>query len=230
MGNEWEFQYAMGRQQSIFPWSDLVSLVLRHVRKMPTPQRPLRVLELGFGAGANIPLFNENTFGREIEYFGIEGSETAVSEVRLKFPEIPSDHLLAGAFTKDWPCSGPFDLIFDRAAAYCVDCSEYQRLVNQIETNLEPGGFYIGVDWYSQEHSDFFGGRERSAHSRDKFTSGQFTDLGLVHFSTETEIRNLFSNFEFLSFTHKKTEDLLTAKVLAEYSFVAKYSEKPDQD
>ena len=51
---EWEAIYLQGKQNSVWPWSDVVSYVMRYAR----PDRsPFRALELGFGAGANISFF-----------------------------------------------------------------------------------------------------------------------------------------------------------------------------
>ena len=52
--SEWDDQYSIGRLGSRWPWSDVVSYVMRYVR----PQnKKIKVLELGCGAGANIPFF-----------------------------------------------------------------------------------------------------------------------------------------------------------------------------
>ncbi len=65
--NEWDSIYADGQQKSIWPWSDLVSFVMRYARpKGPT----YRVLELGCGAGANVPFFRY----LNVEYCAIDGS------------------------------------------------------------------------------------------------------------------------------------------------------------
>lgn len=52
----WERLYGDQAQMSKWPWSDLVTYVMRYsdVRK---PN--FRVLELGCGSGANIPFFHE---------------------------------------------------------------------------------------------------------------------------------------------------------------------------
>ena len=47
---EWDQRYKENLQMSIWPWSDLVSAVMR--LRLPASTR---VLELGCGAGANIP-------------------------------------------------------------------------------------------------------------------------------------------------------------------------------
>ncbi len=51
--NEWNEAYKNNSHMSIWPWSDLVSCVYRYAHPKDGYQR---VLELGCGAGANIPL------------------------------------------------------------------------------------------------------------------------------------------------------------------------------
>ncbi len=61
---EWEERYKENTNMSIWPWSDLVSYVNNYVK----PQNSqLRILELGCGAGANIPFF----LSFNADYFGI---------------------------------------------------------------------------------------------------------------------------------------------------------------
>jgi len=49
---EWEICYREKKQMSLWPWSDLISYVMRYCK--PTSNY-FNVLELGCGAGANIP-------------------------------------------------------------------------------------------------------------------------------------------------------------------------------
>ena len=48
---EWEKQYQKNQQMSIWPWSDLISYVMRYTKINAS----YKVLEIGCGAGANIP-------------------------------------------------------------------------------------------------------------------------------------------------------------------------------
>ena len=64
-----------------WPFSDLVSYVMRYVR----PSGPdFNVLELGCGSGANIPFF----LSLGVNYYGLDGSVTIVEYLKQKFPQI----------------------------------------------------------------------------------------------------------------------------------------------
>ena len=82
MNNVWEEIYASGQHYSVWPWSELVSLIMRHA--IPKFGKKFRVLELGCGAGANIPFFRY----LEADYFGIDISPTIIENLRERFPEL----------------------------------------------------------------------------------------------------------------------------------------------
>ena len=103
---EWNIRYKKNTHMSIWPWSDLVSLVMQN---KPLKEK-FRVLELGCGAGANIPLFV--TLGAD--YYAVEGSQTIVDQLHKRYPQF-KDNIIVGDFTKDMP-NQEFDLIVDRAA------------------------------------------------------------------------------------------------------------------
>ena len=108
---EWDELYRQGLHNSVWPWTDVVRLVYRHI---PGPKKGLRVLEVGFGAGANIPFFE----ALEMNYHGIDGSEVAVERARQQFPALGS-RLVAGDFTATLGFDGTFDLVLDRGALTC---------------------------------------------------------------------------------------------------------------
>jgi SAM-dependent methyltransferase len=92
--SEWDDAYQRNEHQSVWPWSNLVSRCLRHTRlKYRDPA--FRVLELGCGAGANIPFFLE--YGAD--YHGVEGSQSAVKSLQARFPTLKAK-LVAGDFTE----------------------------------------------------------------------------------------------------------------------------------
>jgi hypothetical protein len=83
---EWDETFAAGIHRNIWPWSDLISYVMRYAR--PTSAE-FRVLEIGCGTGANIPFFQS----LNVQYFAIEGSEYIVTKLWQKFLEL-KDHLV----------------------------------------------------------------------------------------------------------------------------------------
>ena len=108
ISEEWEKCFKENLQISVWPWSDLVSYVMRYAS--PTG-KDFRVLELGCGSGANIPFF----ISLGVNYFAIDGSPTIIEMLKKKFPLI-SKNIVYGDFTTEIPFDGTFDLIVDRCA------------------------------------------------------------------------------------------------------------------
>ncbi len=192
---EWDQRYRESTHQAIWPWSDLVSLVHRHCR----PQPGSIVLELGCGAGANVPFFR----ALGVEYFGIDGSETAIERLRKRFPDLAS-HFAVADFTRDRPFAGPFDLVVDRAAL-THNCATAIRSALQLTWDLlKPGSCFIGVDWFSTGFSEFRRGDPgEDAFTRTNFVDGPFAGTGRVHFSDLAHVRDLFGRFELLHVEEK---------------------------
>ena len=83
----WEKVYKKNQQLSVWPWSDLITLISRYILRK---RKINNVLELGTGAGANIRFFSE----KNIDYYGIEGSKSAVNSIKKKFPYLKKKFLL----------------------------------------------------------------------------------------------------------------------------------------
>lgn len=178
---------------------------------------PLRVLELGCGVGANVPFF----LARGDDYAAVEGSPSAVAEVRRRFPEL-RERIVAADFTSSLP-DGPFDLIVDRAALTHNTTAAIGRALAAAQAALRPGGRFIGVDWFSTSHADAARGTPLDAHTRDAAGDGQFAELGAVHFSDEPHLRALFSAWEIVALEHKIVASLLPApRQFAAWNIVAR--------
>lgn len=194
----WNQRFASGGSQSTWPWSDLVSAVMRYAKPFPG----MRVLELGCGVGANARLFLETG----CDYYAVEGSEAAVEQMRVRLPDI-RERVRVGDFTGDFGFEGPFDLIVDRSA---VTHNAHAAIVNTLERAhdaLRPGGTYIGIDWFSTAHADAGGGiAVDDNHTREDFHAGQFAGIGRVHFADEADMRALFAAFELQMLEHKILE------------------------
>lgn len=98
--DNWEAEWENRESFPEWPWTDLVSKIHRRTSLGAGDT----VLELGCGAGANVPFFRD----LGVEYYAIEGSESAVSELRNRFPNIGST-VSVGDFTAEIP----FDVSFD---------------------------------------------------------------------------------------------------------------------
>ena len=188
--NEWEEEYRHGMQNSVWPWSDLVSYVMRYAR----PERkPFRVLELGFGAGANIPFM----LSLGVDYFGTEGSATAVELARQRFSG-DNVHVDCCDFTQNIPFDGSFNLVIDRSSLTHNGTTAIRTCLTRLHSLMDKDAKFIGVDWFSTEHSDFEEGHEEEDYyTRTRFASGQFANVGRVHFSDRGHILDLFETAGF---------------------------------
>lgn len=220
MGNEWELTYRTGSHNNTWPWSDLVSLIHRYGNlKKNISSGKTRVYEYGCGTGNNYPFFRD----LNMNYKAIEMSETAVKILLQKYPEL-TNKVIVGSFVKSVPPFESTDFVVDRASITHCDLIEIRCAVNNIYSQLVPGGLYFGLDWFSVYHSDYKSGKSYGVSPRDVVSDseGQFAGLGKVHFTDEAELRELFSQFELIHLTHKVVYDQITNKVFASWSLVAR--------
>ncbi|MBF0282755.1 MAG: class I SAM-dependent methyltransferase [Zetaproteobacteria bacterium] len=197
--SEWEQRYAESTHLSVWPWSDVVSLVHRHCRHII--KEGGRVLELGCGAGANIPLF----CSLGMEYFAIEGSPTIVTQLHERYPDW-AGNIYAGDFTSYQPYGTEFDIVLDRASLTHNNTESIKRALGLSQDSLKVGGYFIGVDWFSKSHSDFSGGElVDDENTKTNHQVGQFVGTGNVHFSDEQHIRELFDDFEIVFLEEKQS-------------------------
>jgi hypothetical protein len=200
--NEWEQVYQSGAQNSIWPWSDVVSFVMRYARP---DRRPYRVLELGFGAGANISFL----MSIGADYSGTEGSATAVEHVQRRFAGAENFHVECCDFTKEIPFEGVFDLVVDRSSLTHNGTAAIEECLRRVAGKMRLGAKFIGIDWFSTENADFLSGEALEDHfTRTAFPTGQFQDVGIVHFSDEAHLRALLAgaNLDLERLEHKQAD------------------------
>jgi SAM-dependent methyltransferase len=218
---DWEKQYRNNAHLSVWPWTDLVSLVMRY---SGPHNKNFQVLELGCGAGANIPFFHN----LKVMYSSLEGSINMVEKIKKKY-SVYSRTIKVADFTREIPFRTKFDLVVDRASLTCNSDEDIRYCLKILTPKIKSGGKYIGIDWYSTLHSEYKKGYSDSdLFTRNGFTSGQFTGLGRVHFSNEKHIRELFSDFQFELLEHKIIHKIIpdSKYVFASWNFVAKKGQK----
>jgi len=186
------------QQMSVWPWSDVVSLVHRHCKPIIAAGGG-RVLELGCGAGANIPLFR----ALGMDYYAVEGSPTIVKQLHQRYPDLV-ENIRVGDFTLRQPFVGDFDLVIDRAALTHNSTASIKNGLKIAFDSLTQGGIFVGSDWFSKNHADYSGGEPcDDEYTRTNHTEGQFIGTGKVHFSDEAHLRDLFSGFEIVFMEEK---------------------------
>lgn len=215
---EWDEMYKAGMQNSIWPWSEVVSHVNRYFRG---DKHGLRVLELGCGAGANIPFF----VSVGAEYYGIEGSITEVEMLQKRFCQ-DGVTVKQGDFTLSLPFEGEFDLVLDRAALMHNATEDIEKAIALAYGKLKKGGYFFGFDWPSENYEVFTDENEIydviDANTK-VFHSGYYNGLGRVHYSDSEHIRKLFERMEIVEMYEKLEKHMLPQeKRTARWSFVAR--------
>lgn len=203
---EWDDAFRADTHISTFPWSDLVSFVHRYAKPADGFRR---VLELGCGAGANIPFF----LRLGVTYYSVEGSPNAVARVLAAYPDL-KDRVVNGDFTQVIPFDGSFDLVVDRAALVHNPTDAIRRTLKMVSDRLRPSGKVIGIDWFSSEHQDSAGGDAVDLHTRTNFTAGPFAGIGNVHFCDHEHLADLVTQagLRLEHLEHKQTEAIFPAK------------------
>jgi SAM-dependent methyltransferase len=217
---EWNQVYINNLQLTAWPWTDLVSLISRHCKD--SIENSGVIFELGCGAGPNIPFIK--SIG--LEYYGIDGSKNVIEKLLLKFPEL-SERVFVGDFSSEnvFERLPKIDIIIDRAAVTHNDSKSIAIILENCSKKLKTGGYFVGVDWFSTKHSDYhLGSMENDLNTRINIQSGQFKNVGLVHFSDEKHLKHLFSSFDIISLEEKVIQSYETNQkhTFASWNIVAR--------
>lgn len=214
---EWDQCYRDNAHMSTWPWSDVVSYVHRYAKPAAGFQR---VLELGCGAGANIPFFLK----LGVDYSAIEGSPAIVARLHQTYPDL-QEKMRVGDFTQAIPFEGTFDLIVDRSSLIHNATADIRNGLALAFQRLRPGGKFIGIDWFSSVHSSARLGSAFDPHTRTGITSGHLANTGKVHFCDQSHLLGLLSEagYQVERLEHKQNDILIPAggDCFAYWNFVA---------
>lgn len=214
---EWDERYRANTHMSIWPWSDLVSYVMRYAK--PSNPSQCRVLELGCGAGANIPFFK----WLGVDYHAVDGSPAIVKKLQQRYPGY-AEKIKAADFTSSIPFDVGFDIIVDRASLTHNDTESIRRGIALLRDHMIPGSYFIGIDWFSVNHTDFSKGNpDADGYTRHAITDGQFAGVGSVHFSDQSHIVALFEGFDIRTLEEKRNFRVIPkdGHVFASWNFLA---------
>jgi SAM-dependent methyltransferase len=195
--NQWNEQYRDNNHMSIWPWSKLVSLTMR-MTDLRKANDDFAVMEVGCGAGANIPFFAAYTK----TIYAIEGSAFIVNILKERFPQI-AKNIFTGDFAKEWPVDKQFDLIVDRAASTHNTTPAIKEYLVQAHKHLNDDGILIITDWFSTEHNCFsYGEPTDDEYTKSDYETGPFANVGNVHYFNRKLIAELIADFELLHIEH----------------------------
>tara|TARA_B110000503_G_C7081777_1_gene385487 strand:+ start:284 stop:955 length:672 start_codon:yes stop_codon:yes gene_type:complete len=198
---EWEETYNKGQHFSTWPWSDLVSFVHRFSKPSDGFNS---ILELGCGAGANIPLFLDLKF----DYYAIDGSKSIIKYLHSKFPD-HKDKIIKSDFTKKIPFLRKFDLIVDRSSLISNDTEGVSNGLRLLSSKLKPNGRFIAIDWFSEDHDGFKLGEIIDEQTRCNFPSNSdFSGIGKIHFCNKNYLTKILrkENLHLTYIEHKITK------------------------
>ena len=96
--------------------------------------------------------------------------------------------------------------------------------IEKARDSLRTGGLFIGVDWFSTDHSEFQRGEPlEDQFSRRGYDDGIFQGLGVVHFCDAPLLHSLFAGFQIISLEHKAIHQLVPNEInIGVWNFVAR--------
>lgn len=195
---EWDEQYRANAHMSRWPWSDLISAVYRNA----SPENGYkRVLELGCGAGANIPFFQ----ALGVDYHAIDGSETVVDILHQRFPDL-AEKIAIGDFTKSLPFSGKFDLVVDRSSLISNTTDAIKDGLKLAASQMRSGARFVAVDWFSDAHEGAHLGIAVDSHTRTDFPhQSDLAGIGRIHFCDKAHLIALLESagLDLVELEHK---------------------------
>ena len=200
---EWENIYGKNIHISTWPWSDIVSVVSRYCNPV---EKYNNILEIGCGAGANIPFF----INRKNNFYGIDGSSLIINNLKARFPEI-ENNLIATDFTKSIPFDNKFDAIIDRGSLTHNTTKSINECLQLLNSKMKNDSFYFGVDLFSTKHSSYKLGDRIDEYTRTNINTRQFKGVGNVHFFSTDHIITLFKNngFDVIELEHVEKQSII---------------------
>lgn len=179
----WDDIYGQGLQHNHWPFSELVSFVLRASKSRIRSQTV--VLELGSGTGNNLRFLAEEGFVA----VGIEHSAIAVRYAKQRLENLELNaHVIQGDFRYLPLLDCSADIVLDRGSLLHADLQGLAQAVSEIKRILKPRGCFFSMGLRGDLHP-----------LAPKLASDQplYLQRGGRHFTflRPTELENLLKNF-----------------------------------
>jgi cyclopropane fatty-acyl-phospholipid synthase-like methyltransferase len=211
---DWENDiYAKGRQLNRWPFSDVVSAMMRATNGQKRDE--ISILEIGCGAGNNVWFFAEEGF----QSCGIDLSSSAIEfgKSYLSSRRVTADLRVGDISSLPWEDSN-FDYVVDRGALTQIDYDHIEAVLNEVLRVLKPGGKMLCYTLIGMRDPDRAFGTAVSKNTYDRFTGGRLSKVGLTSFFTFQDLRHLFRNFSSVAIRRRVEYDEMDQIVVEEYS------------
>ena len=206
----WNKLYSKRLHFSRWPWSDLVAACSKYFKI----GKKLEVLEIGCGAGANVPFF----LSKNCSYTGVDVSKNVIQFLKREYKSknlsfIHCDYI-------DLKVNKKFDLIIDRGSITSGNSyDDIIKIINKINMDLKDDGKFICVDWYSKKTYCYK--ILKIKKSLVSLKKGPLFNVGLVYFVNLLEIKKILRKFKIINLSEKVVSNYLNkSHSVASWSFV----------
>lgn len=203
----WQEIYSAGEQLNKYPYDFIVSSYFR-LRSTLTNDKPIRVLDLGCGAGNHALFCAEN--GADV--LAVDYSDAALSVVRQRAVERGLNdrvQTLQVDFENFELDEGGFDIAIDRLAVSHVAANYADTVYDGVFDSLNDRGFLLS-NLFSNGHTH----KDYGVYDSDKqiwhsFKGGIFESLKTACFYSEKEVRHLLRRYTLQSLVCETESDML---------------------
>lgn len=177
-----------------YPFTDVVSFVLRNFGNAPDRSQ-VSILDLGCGGGAHLAFLLSEGF----DAYGVDGNEDSVLRANERIRELglPENRATAADFACLPYNSEKFDAVIDRGALTCNEGKSIRPLLTEIRRVLKPGATVMSM-LLDECAAGEAGGRSIGGGDYVDFP-GRLAHAGLLHFTTPSSARQIFSDFQIHS-------------------------------
>ena len=192
----WEEIFS-SRSWGEYPPEDLVRFVARNFYHAPN-RSDVRILDLGCGPGSCSWYVAREGF----LVSGIDGSPTAIRQAqeRLAAEGLHGDFRVGDFLDLPWP-DDYFDGVVDIVSLASNTLTASQHVVAEVYRVLKPGGRFFSITFKDGCWGDGLGERIE-LHTFGNIAEGPCANIGVIRFSPEEEIRQLYGLFEELNLEH----------------------------
>ncbi len=177
-----------------YPKEELIRFVAWNYYSV-SDRNAVRFLDLGCGYGSSAWYLAREGFSVD----AIDGSAVIVEKLKQR---LDAENLTACCIAGDivelpYPPK-TFDCVVDIGCLMCNSPDDTRRILDGVYKSLKPGGKLFSVSGTPKCFGHESGPRVAEATYRD-LTTGPFASTGTVRFSTEAQIRDIYSRFDQLT-------------------------------